>query len=157
MGLWNLNGSEIHTWAGNFRVRHCCVTADGRRLVAISMDKKIHVYDFRTREIEYTIPTMEELTCLTVSRDCQHMLVNVGKEIQLIDMDTADVVRRFCGQKQTTYVIRSSFGGAGENFVVSGSEGAACLGFPSSSSSSSSPSSTLPPPPPPPPPPIPFP
>ena len=93
------------------------------------MDKKIHVYDFRTREIEYTIPTMEELTCLTVSRDCQHMLVNVGKEIQLIDMDTADVVRRFCGQKQTKYVVRSSFGGAGENFVVSGSEGAACPVF----------------------------
>jgi hypothetical protein len=44
-------------------------------------------------------------------------------EIQLIDLETASVVRRFSGQKQGEYVIRSTFGGAGENFIVSGSDG----------------------------------
>lgn len=52
------------------------------------------------------------------------MLVNMSdSEVQLLDIDTAEVVRRFMGQKQGNYIIRSTFGGAAENFVVSGSEG----------------------------------
>lgn len=45
-------------------------------------------------------------------------------QINLIDIETSSVIRRFRGQKQGQYVIRSAFGGAEENFVISGSEGA---------------------------------
>lgn len=52
------------------------------------------------------------------------MLVNLAdNEVQLIDIETAEIVRRFLGQKQVTFVIRSSFGGADENLIISGSEG----------------------------------
>jgi hypothetical protein len=52
------------------------------------------------------------------------MLVNTSDdEVQLIEIDTADVVRSFQGQKQGSFVIRSNFGGANENFIISGSEG----------------------------------
>lgn len=43
--------------------------------------------------------------------------------VQLLDIETAEVVREYSGQKQGNYIIRSTFGGAAENFVVSGSEG----------------------------------
>jgi WD repeat-containing protein 26 len=51
--------------------------------------------------------------------------VNLAEgQINLIDIETSSVIRRFRGQKQGQYVIRSAFGGAEENFVISGSEGA---------------------------------
>ena len=37
--------------------------------------------------------------------------------------------RRFKGQKQGEFIIRSSFGGAAENFVLSGSEGKSLQSF----------------------------
>ncbi|KAK4690587.1 vacuolar protein sorting-associated protein 1, partial [Lecanoromycetidae sp. Uapishka_2] len=43
-------------------------------------------------------------------------------EVQLIDIETAEIVRRFLGQKQRSCVIRSCFGGADENLIISGSE-----------------------------------
>ena len=64
------------------------------------------------------------MTCVSISRDSRYMLVNMAEnEIQLIDIKTADVVRRFLGQRQSEFIIRSSFGGADENLIISGSEG----------------------------------
>jgi WD40 repeat protein len=122
--VWNHSGNRVHAWSGNYRVRDCSITPDGRRLVVLSSEKKIHVYDFRTREEEYSLAVKVDLTCLSITSDSRYMLVNrVDNEIQLLDIETAEVVRKYSGQKQGQCVIRSIFGGANENFVVSGSEG----------------------------------
>lgn len=125
---WDLRGQVIHMWPGGFRVQDCAITSDGKRLVVADVEGKIHVYNFLTHEEEYCLPLKSKPTSVAISQDSRYMLVNLSEgQIQLIDIETTDVVRRFQGQKQGSFVIRSTFGGAAENFVVSGSEGMARL------------------------------
>ncbi|KAE8349677.1 WD40-repeat-containing domain protein [Aspergillus coremiiformis] len=120
---WNMRGHALHMWQGGFRVVDCAITPDGRRLIAADVEEKIHVYNFTTHEEEYCLALKSKPTSVAVSRDSRQMLVNLAEgQIQLIDIDTTDVIRSFEGQKQGSFVIRSTFGGAAENFVVSGSE-----------------------------------
>ncbi|KAH0562255.1 hypothetical protein GP486_003051, partial [Trichoglossum hirsutum] len=122
MCAWNLSGNLLYTWKG-YRINDCVISPDGRRLICVSTEKRIHVYNYLTREEEYNVQLKVDLTCLNISQDSRYMLVNMSdNEIQLLDIETADIVRRFMGQKQGHYVIRSAFGGASENFVISGSE-----------------------------------
>ncbi len=121
---WDLNGRHMYTWPGGYRVYDCAISPDGHRLITITTEKRIHVYNYRTREEEYNFELKVQLTCLSISQDSRYMLVNMANnEIQLLDIESAEIVRTFEGQKQGTYVIRSSFGGAAENFVISGSQG----------------------------------
>ena len=123
---WSMQGQLLHMWDEGFRVQDCAVTSDGKRLLAADTEGKIHVYDFNTHVEEYCLSLKGLATSVAASRDSRHMLVNLAQgEIQLIDIETTNVVRRFKGQKQGNYIIRSTFGGAAESFVLSGSEGEA--------------------------------
>lgn len=122
--LWSIRGPSIYRWKGSFRVQDCAISPDGKRLVAADTALKIHVFDFESREEDYCLSLSSKPTSVTISQDSRHLIVNLAEgEIQLIDLETTDVVQRFSGHKQGEYIIRSIFGGAGENFVVSGSEG----------------------------------
>ncbi|KAJ5851451.1 uncharacterized protein N7529_010836 [Penicillium soppii] len=120
---WSIRGQSLYTWKGGFRVQDCAVSADGRRLVAADTEAKIHVYNLLTYEEDYCLPLPSKPTSVAISQDSRHVLISLAEgEIQLVDMETTAVVRHFKGQKQGEFVIRSTFGGAAENFVVSGSE-----------------------------------
>ncbi|KAL4782816.1 WD40-repeat-containing domain protein [Aspergillus varians] len=120
---WSIRGQPLHMWHGGYRVQDCAITPDGRRLIAVDEARKIRVINFITHEEEYAIPLKSKATSVAVSSDSRHMLINLTEcQIQLIDIETTEVIRLFQGQKQSTYIIRSTFGGAAENFVVSGSE-----------------------------------
>jgi len=130
--LWGNSEDPLHTWSGDYRVQDCAISPDGHRLVTISTDKKIFVYNFVTREEVYNVTLKHDLTCITISQDSKYMLVNMSNnEIQLLDIETANLVRSFQGQRQGQYVIRSNFGGAAENFIISGSEGLSFSTLPS--------------------------
>ncbi|OQD79812.1 hypothetical protein PENANT_c043G08755 [Penicillium antarcticum] len=120
---WSMRGQPLHSWKGGFRVQDCAISADGRRLVAADTEAKIHVYNFITYEEEYSLPLPSKPTSVAISQDSLHVLINLAEgEIQLVNMETTALVRQFRGQKQGEFVIRSTFGGAAENFIVSGSE-----------------------------------
>jgi len=73
---------------------------------------------------EYRISFPHKLTSLTISQDSQSYLVSVANgEVHLVDMESSETIRVFEGQIQGNFIIRSCFGGAAENFVLSGSEG----------------------------------
>ncbi|MCJ1224496.1 hypothetical protein MMC12_001141 [Toensbergia leucococca] len=121
--VWSLSGRSSYTWSTDYRIQDCAISPDGQRLVVISPEKQIFVYNYVTREEEYAIQLKTKLTCISISHDSRYMLVNMAdNEVQLIDIETAEIVRRFLGQKQGAFVIRSAFGGADENLVISGSE-----------------------------------
>ena len=126
---WTLERSEpdnqLHTWSGGFRAQDCAISADGEKLVVIDSDKHLYVYNFHTYEQEYLFTFPFKATSVTISQDSKYMLVNLtSEEVHLLDIRTAELIRKFEGQKQGNFIIRSSFGGADENFIVSGSEGA---------------------------------
>lgn len=62
---------------------------------------------------------------LTLSSDGRYALINVQQvqELQLWDLETQAVVRKYSGHEHVRYIIRSAFGGDDESFVLGGSEG----------------------------------
>ena len=122
--LWTLDGRPSFSWLIDYRVQDCAISPDGQKMVTISSEQQISVYNFVTREEEYSMLMRPRMTCVSISRDSRYMLINMAdNEVQLIDIESAEIVRRFLGQKQDEFIIRSCFGGADENLIISGSEG----------------------------------
>ncbi|EJU05547.1 WD40 repeat-like protein [Dacryopinax primogenitus] len=81
------------------------------------------VYDLRTKEEHASIDMTGEITSVTISSDSNFGLINHSPDgVMLWSLEEPKLVRKYAGQKQTKHVIRSCFGGPGENFVLSGSE-----------------------------------
>lgn len=125
---WSVSSSvsgnvPLFAWHGGFRAQDCAISPDGEKLVVIDIDHSLYVFNFRTYEEEYHIAFASKLTSLTISQDSQSYLVSLASgEVHLNDMESGEPIRIFEGQVQGQYIIRSCFGGAAENFVLSGSE-----------------------------------
>jgi len=120
---WNSDGTINHRWSG-IRAYDLAITPDGQKLVAICTDRKIHVWTLRDKQSVATIQMSSEMTSVSVSKDSRFALINVcSQEVHLWDLDTMQLVKKYVGQQQGRFVIRSCFGGGNENFIVSGSEG----------------------------------
>ncbi|KAI4961430.1 hypothetical protein J4E86_000458 [Alternaria arbusti] len=123
--VWDLDGNLKHNFAddGKLRVNGLALSFDGQRLVVIT-ESAIVVFDYATYEriAEFQLDGTK-LTSVTISQDSRHMLVSISPDqIKLMEIDTGDVIQRFEAHAQKQFMIRSAFGGADENFVVSGSE-----------------------------------
>lgn len=128
LGLYDFAGNCLYNWSEpRLRVNALAVSPDGHRLVAL-LARRILVYDLDSRQKinEYTISGITNFTSVSSSRDSKYMLVsafgNEGGAIKLMHIDTGTVLQTYEGHKHSRDVIRSAFGGADENFVISGSE-----------------------------------
>ncbi|KAI5121012.1 hypothetical protein M0805_005958 [Coniferiporia weirii] len=91
--------------------------------VAGTKENRLIIYDFASRTQEASIRLDGELTSVKITHDSRYALVNhAPDEVQLWDLESARMVRKFTGQRQGQHVIRSCFGGVDGNFIISGSE-----------------------------------
>lgn len=101
------------------------MSLDGRWLVSMDVLGHLHVYNFLTHEYEYEIDLKVRATSITISRDSRFLLVNLPQQgaARLFDLQKREFVQRYKGHTGGNFMIRSTFGGADESFVASGSEG----------------------------------
>lgn len=144
-----VRNNELHTWRDppwdphnrdnprSFRTSDCAVSPDGTRLVVATLDAKIMLYDLASRRKVGEWQMENKITSVCFDAAGDEMLVNVNEGRVLVVSAAAngateglggpragEVVGRFDGVLQHEFVVRSCFGGAGQGFVVSGSEGA---------------------------------
>lgn len=128
LSVWSNDDEMIYKWKEDkLRVYDLALSPDGRRLVVL-LDTRILVFDFITREklADFKFENVR-MTSVSLSRDSRSMLVGMNPDrLDMLDIDTGQVIQDYQGHSQREFMIRSAFGGANENFVISGSEGPRC-------------------------------
>jgi len=133
-----LRNPEIHSWRdppwdatlkdqpSSFRVTDCAINASGTSMAVTTIENHILVYSLDPAAAYQRLaewPMEDKLTSINFSRDGEILLVNMNEgRVLALDVATGEVVCRYEGASQKHFVIRSTFGGASEAFVVSGSE-----------------------------------
>lgn len=120
--LWNTRGHKLYTWPP-IRVMNMAITPNGSQLIVICNDNIIHVFDLESRQKICETKVNKTLTSISISKDSGYALINVKpEELHLWDLSTFRIVRKYVGQLQKEFVIRSCFGGPHENYILSGSQ-----------------------------------
>ncbi|KAJ0114956.1 WD domain-containing protein [Diaporthe amygdali] len=120
---WNIKGEKLHTWSKKNRTEDLALSPDGRWLVAMDDEDHVHVYDFVTRSLKYDMELPSRPTSVSITKDSKYLLVNKQDgEARVFDIASRTFVQKYKGHSGGEFLIRSDFGGANENFVISGSE-----------------------------------
>lgn len=134
--LYDDRGAIIYSW-NTGRVSDLKVSDDGQYMVAITADTGVHVFAMTSRKEIFKLPLTFELTSLTLSKDSTRMLLSCSPlpnksrsstpksqsmEVQERTIPDLHLIRRFEGQRQGQFVVRSTYAGHAEQFIMSGSE-----------------------------------
>ena len=115
----------------HMRVNDLALSANGALLVSITGESEVNVQRLATKRTATHDFERAEASCtsLCLSADGRYLLLNLSSgEVVMYDLNEAaddrlsEPVRRFRGQKQGRYIIRSCFGGSEQALVCSGSE-----------------------------------
>lgn len=121
---WSLEGELVYTWTKDHRIEDMAISPDGRWLVAAAFKSRLLIYSYPTRELQGELDLGVRPTSISICQESRFLLVNKqDDDMSLIDLANRETRVRYKGHKGGEYSIRSSFGGANESYVVSGSEG----------------------------------
>lgn len=119
--IWNTSGQVVER-IDDHRVYDMALSPDKHTLVTVNL-KTFYVWDMQARSVTTSHEFEHEISSVTISRDSRYALFNVTpQEVRLWDLQKMQLVRKYTGQRQGRFVIRSCFGGADESFILSGSE-----------------------------------
>ncbi|SCV68978.1 BQ2448_1998 [Microbotryum intermedium] len=86
-------------------------------------DNRISIYTLADRKLEFESTQPHELTSANISDDSRFAIIgHAPDEILYLDLRDCTVVRRYQGHNQGTFVLQACFGGALQNFILSGSD-----------------------------------
>jgi WD40 repeat protein len=108
------------------RISDCAVDSTGTILAASTLTNYICIYSLDPAENYRKLGDwrmQDKLTSLNFADDGDLLVSMNDGQIFIMDITTGDMMSKYDGAVQKKYVVRSSFGGANENFVISGSEG----------------------------------
>ncbi|KAI8063153.1 WD40-repeat-containing domain protein [Gongronella butleri] len=125
--LWNIDGKIVARHEMGRIVDMKLAMKKTPRLVTIDMDGCMTLFDMSPQGQLKEIGKLKETSkvqSMSVSRDGRYALTNSQQpdEIHLWDLDRQVLLRSYTGHEQGDFVIRSTFAGYQERYILSGSE-----------------------------------
>ncbi|CAH1960149.1 unnamed protein product [Acanthoscelides obtectus] len=118
----DLEGNVLDSWEG-VRVHGLWCRKDGKTVLAADAHRRIRGYIFEEVSDHQVIQEDYSIQSFTVDRKDRLALLNVATQgVHLWDLNDKCLVRRFQGVTQGHFTIHSTFGGANQDFIASGSE-----------------------------------
>ena len=125
--LYTVNGDQLASWRFQGRVQDLCVIYNF--LIVASSERNIQIIDLTGEDMWYNEPAVLgerfPVTSITPSKLSRQILVNVSRIppcIHLWDLETKKLQQQYVGHAQGRFIVRSSFAGNNEKFVICGSE-----------------------------------
>ena len=123
--IWKINGEKLVQITSD-RNTGMHITSDGKLLLALSATSyKISIIDVESRkEINY-IKEKDRLISSYLSRNDKFFLVNISytsPEIHLWSLENYELINRFEGYKQSSFMLRCCMGWKDEQLISCGSE-----------------------------------
>ncbi|XP_004349429.2 WD repeat-containing protein, variant [Capsaspora owczarzaki ATCC 30864] len=133
--VWDVEGNQLDKFDARFT--DMAFLSDGKRLLGVHCHGTVVMYHIGEQRREEVIHETGAITSICLSKDGNYLLLNFaasresttlarspqdGARIHLWDIEKRVLVNKYYGHRQSSYVIRSCFGGLNESFIASGSE-----------------------------------
>ncbi|KAJ8947528.1 hypothetical protein NQ318_005005 [Aromia moschata] len=118
----DLEGNVLDSWEG-VRVNGLWCRKDGKTVLASDTHHRIRGYIFEEVAEQQILQEDHPIMSFTVDKRDRLALLNVATQgVHLWDLKDKCLVRRYQGVTQGHFTIHSTFGGANQDFIASGSE-----------------------------------
>ncbi|KAL5268237.1 hypothetical protein ACHWQZ_G002187 [Mnemiopsis leidyi] len=119
---YEVNSSAVYNWEG-VRLHSVATLRDNKTVLAADSHKRVRSYNFEDNTDQTIYEDENQIMNMSLSSDEKYCLLTLSKQgLVLVDIASGTTVRKYFGLHQSDYQINSCFGGANEQFILSGSE-----------------------------------